>query len=595
MPISVTMPDKQHKFQIKTAGSAGVADFSDARGGNTRARDRLRHFFSSYDDLFVLTGPAGPGKTHLVTELFKELGSEIPIAFFDAEQLAGHSLFQSTFNAFGLTDWSDDWEAVMNSLANRLRSHDHAFLLITNAHKLEQAAFEDIRRISYLRSGRGPLLQTILVGEDQLLEKVESCDMARLNQWQIERYCMSPRSLPADRTLATPTREGTPSKAFTPVDRHPIPGIDGDKFTPEAPVLIHTSEHNRASEYETSVLLEPAAPLHDVGNILRGDNGTLSAKAHLPSILNRADIVQEHPSWHKRLRRPVSAVAMLLAVLWGGYMLGQQQASHSPAEPITGSPTGKVADSIEQAAQANGTGQTVADSDPPPSKIQPTASWWPSQEPALAGGPGKTGESVRSGSVQVIIPFPAGATPGLDTANEQPQLDPGDSANVDESHGDVSASTEDALKPRNVEELLAAGQAAIQKNYLRTPYDKSAWNFFNQVLELEPGNKFATQGMEDIAARYALLTELALERGKYTTAQVYIDRGLGISAENKQLLALDQKLQAALSATEVANEQQEQTRSTTKQTQAESEQSPKPKGLTAFFRKIFTPRQPPTN
>ena len=590
MPICVTMPDKQHKFQIKTAGKTGVADFSDARGGNTRARDRLSHFFCSYDDLFVLTGPAGPGKTQLVTELLQGLGPDVPTASFDGKQLSGHSLFQSTFNAFGLSDWSDDWEAVMNSLANRLRPHAHAFLLITNAHELERAAFEDIRRISYLRSGRGPLLQTILVGRDQLLEKVESCDMARLNQWQIERYCMSPRSLPEDQTRTDQTTADASPKEFIPVDDHPISGVNGDRFTPEAPVLVHTSEHHRTTERDTPILVEPAAPLYDVRNIHSQGNGALSGSAHLPSILPREDIVPERPPWQERLRRPLSAIAVLLVVLWGGYMLGQQQAGHPAGESIATPAAGGIAESMKRAAPAKDAGLAVTNPDPLPTQILPATSLSSSQEIA-----GTITENAKTGSSQVIIPFPVGASSKLDGADGQLNIETSDDATANERNSETSASAGDGPNVGKIAELLAAGQAAIQQNYLRTPYEKSAWKYFSQVLELEPGNAMATQGMEDIAARYALLTELALERGKYTTAQVYIDRGLGISADNKELLALDYKLQQALSAAKDTSEQVGRASAASEQVVTQSEQSPEPKGLAGFLKKIFTPRQPPTN
>jgi hypothetical protein len=94
-------------------------------------------------------------------------------------------------------------------------------------------------------------------------------------------------------------------------------------------------------------------------------------------------------------------------------------------------------------------------------------------------------------------------------------------------------------------QLLLSASQAMKKDFLVTPGDQSALNYYKQVLEIDPENEMAQLGLKQIAARYAELTSLAMERRQYDKAKLYIGRGLRVAPGNARLLELQQEMQAA--------------------------------------------------
>jgi len=80
---------------------------------------------------------------------------------------------------------------------------------------------------------------------------------------------------------------------------------------------------------------------------------------------------------------------------------------------------------------------------------------------------------------------------------------------------------------------------------LLTPQDDSAYHYFQQVLELDPGNSHAQDGIEQIVARYTTLaTFYALDMNDRERAEIYIARGFRISPNDEGLLALRERMNA---------------------------------------------------
>ena len=58
------------------------------------------------------------------------------------------------------------------------------------------------------------------------------------------------------------------------------------------------------------------------------------------------------------------------------------------------------------------------------------------------------------------------------------------------------------------------------------------------MLELDPNDEIARQGMLDIAERYAYLAEREIAQNRYDKAEAYINIGLQINPHNEALLTL---------------------------------------------------------
>ena len=130
-------------------------------------------------------------------------------------------------------------------------------------------------------------------------------------------------------------------------------------------------------------------------------------------------------------------------------------------------------------------------------------------------------------------------------------------------------------REEKITSLLRKGQRSLGRDRLLTPKNDSAYRYFQQVLELDPGHSQARNGIENIAARYAFLTTEALDKNDRVKAETYLARGLQINRNNEDLLALHDRMYppAPPASTQTGQE---------------------PEGLFTRFRKFIT-QQPSTN
>ncbi|BFM19892.1 tetratricopeptide repeat protein [Gilvimarinus japonicus] len=102
---------------------------------------------------------------------------------------------------------------------------------------------------------------------------------------------------------------------------------------------------------------------------------------------------------------------------------------------------------------------------------------------------------------------------------------------------------------------LRLAQAALVAGQLTTPIDASAYWYYQKALQLDPDNREARAGIEQIAARYLERARRAQNRGDYARALELLDRALAVSPDNATAQALLGELQVegAASAPVVAN------------------------------------------
>ncbi len=95
-----------------------------------------------------------------------------------------------------------------------------------------------------------------------------------------------------------------------------------------------------------------------------------------------------------------------------------------------------------------------------------------------------------------------------------------------------------------IEELLSKGWRSIDGYRLMTPSGDNAYGYFNAVLALDPDNRSAHRGIQEIVDLYAALGRKAMKRRQTGRAARYVDRGLSIQPNNRELLALQSSLEA---------------------------------------------------
>lgn len=83
--------------------------------------------------------------------------------------------------------------------------------------------------------------------------------------------------------------------------------------------------------------------------------------------------------------------------------------------------------------------------------------------------------------------------------------------------------------------LLWLGRHCLNELKLTEPARDNAYYYFSRMLQLDPNNADARAGMQDIAARFAMLAEQAIAEDHFEQARSYIALGLQVDGNNRRL------------------------------------------------------------
>jgi protein TonB len=92
---------------------------------------------------------------------------------------------------------------------------------------------------------------------------------------------------------------------------------------------------------------------------------------------------------------------------------------------------------------------------------------------------------------------------------------------------------------------LAAAQRAFREGHALDPRGRSALDYYNTVLALDPANATAHKGIDQIADRFAVEADAAIGHGQVAAAIVALDSIRRVRPEYPQLQQLEQRLDAA--------------------------------------------------
>jgi len=109
---------------------------------------------------------------------------------------------------------------------------------------------------------------------------------------------------------------------------------------------------------------------------------------------------------------------------------------------------------------------------------------------------------------------------------------------------DASSVPEPVSREDRIIELLSQAQRALRSDRLLIPSGDNAYQYYQQVLELEPGNSVALFGMDQIVERYVSLGKNALARQDRVKARRYIARGSRVLPGDSRLIALQESVNA---------------------------------------------------
>lgn len=88
---------------------------------------------------------------------------------------------------------------------------------------------------------------------------------------------------------------------------------------------------------------------------------------------------------------------------------------------------------------------------------------------------------------------------------------------------------------RMLADLLYSARNAVEDNRLMTPAGNNAYDLYQDVLRLDPGNAVALEGISEIARRYIGLADTALGKGQYDQAEALLGRSARIDSQSQAL------------------------------------------------------------
>ncbi len=135
----------------------------------------------------LLTGEVGSGKTTLLRAVLHRLPQETNIALVhNTADLGPMDLFKLILRDFGIScsgESKGDYLIALNDfLLYELEQRVNVVLIVDEAQNLSQRALEEVRLLSNLETDNEKLLQIVLTGQPELLDKLADPSMRQLRQ-----------------------------------------------------------------------------------------------------------------------------------------------------------------------------------------------------------------------------------------------------------------------------------------------------------------------------------------------------------------------------------------------------------------------------
>ncbi len=175
---------------------------------SNRHREALVHLFYGLRDgggFVLLTGEVGTGKTTVSRAMLEKVDSQFQLATILNPMLDARELLAVICDELGLNTAAPQGgpQASLKQLSDTLHQHllhNHAqgrktILLIDEAQHLQPPVLEQLRLLTNLETHQTKLLQVILIGQPELLQRLQQPALRQLLQRITARYHLLPLSL----------------------------------------------------------------------------------------------------------------------------------------------------------------------------------------------------------------------------------------------------------------------------------------------------------------------------------------------------------------------------------------------------------------
>ncbi len=190
------------------------------------AMGRIEFAVRTGKGITVMTGEVGTGKTTLINRFLDKAGPDTQTAYIFNPTLSGLQLLKTLADELGIQTYGmakvDLTRALYELLLRNRQAGRRTIVFVDEAQALSREALEELRLISNLETWHEKLLHLFLVGQPEILEKLESFNLRQLRQ-RVELFVqIEPMSATETRQyiehrirVANPLREVAFSEAAT--------------------------------------------------------------------------------------------------------------------------------------------------------------------------------------------------------------------------------------------------------------------------------------------------------------------------------------------------------------------------------------------
>lgn len=163
-----------------------------------RAMAYLEYGLEQSEGFIVITGPVGIGKTTLIEGLLEGIDSNSLLAVhLVSTNLSGHDLLRLVCQHLGLpVPDSASKSQLLHTMEQRLRAvqkgGQRVILVVDEAQNLAMETLEELRMLSNFRVGHQPMIQSFLIGQEELRDNLQQPGLEQFRQRIIAACHLTP-------------------------------------------------------------------------------------------------------------------------------------------------------------------------------------------------------------------------------------------------------------------------------------------------------------------------------------------------------------------------------------------------------------------
>jgi general secretion pathway protein A len=174
------------KFQHKPFSLLPDPDFLFLSSRHAIGLSLLEYSLTGQAGFCVITGEIGSGKTTLVRAFLGRVGREFTVGLISNTHHSLKDIAAWAMAAFGQkatgTHPAETYQELMAYLIAEYGSGRQCILIVDEAQNLSIEVLEELRLLSNINSGKDLLLQVVLVGQPELLEKLRRPELSQFAQ-----------------------------------------------------------------------------------------------------------------------------------------------------------------------------------------------------------------------------------------------------------------------------------------------------------------------------------------------------------------------------------------------------------------------------